>query len=787
MSFPLINLKAIGGSPTQAGDWSATITADSAGQDFESALLSSKSGWIASKPTWLRTLIPDSAGSAISDAVSRSPGRGLDPGSQPKSAVRMPGDPVVRDDDALSLSADLSPQVASLHHRIDHDRVEMVVGNTTDDGGPFFDDTDKSALISRGSGTTAENSSSVNYTPEVSGRAASGATGTNEESPSGSQSSSLRNNSTAQSLEINQEIRPEGPTTEDLRLGQSKNDKASTRVGRDSSLSPHVQKEISVHQKSSEVVNAKDNSGINGSGRIEDSDFQAGVEPKFLRQSSGNRVKQNIGSQISTHSGISRNWANDDTPAHTGIVRSSELNSDDNSETWKLPEVGIRPTGAGGQVPGNAGEVAGADSRWAIPGSQMRNMLPQGAETGSDIGSRITMENKPEDGTKGGQELSGELQTYRQIPRNLQNAERENSDSFVKVTTNGEGSKNANPGLVGSGRHLLPHQMNEQNMPDSGITGQSVQKNFPTGKLVQTPENEVAGKMEFQSTSPKTGEIPTSERMGTNSAHESEMVDRSAKYATGQTQTGSLKVGPDRIGTTQEISGSDVAVGMNNQSASNGSEFSAGHENRGGNELPMEGYNSDGDEGQLEAVATKRAESVRETSQGKGQDLTRVEQLSEMLMKEVVRLRPLANGEMKMKVQLAEGELEMTLVQKGQWVEARLGRESQESLQLTSQIGQMNESLSRHLIRVTPSETSGSNFIPTQSDNRQGADDMAHDHHKQARNNSDHPRQDQSFSSHSEDQSQTTGHSDHRESVAERSGFPPRNEPQHTGQIDMVA
>lgn len=839
MSFPSINIGSLSGAPVQAGDWSPAISSESAGHDFESALLSTRSGRAPSGKAVQSPVHPDSVATAIpvveketqsgrilsetqvsEEKTDQSRGRSsksrvLASGSQVQSVAQMPVDSVLSDEGALPPPPDFSSRIDSAHLRVENDREAVPSGTITEDQRPLSGETDRPVLMRRVAGNTGEDNSRVNYPPEVRGRVQDRVIDTGQERLPGPEVSSFRKNRTAHSVGIKTEMRPVGSAVEDQRSGQSDGDKpestgfkaerdelkmsggdhshrregqseiqkSSGLISRETPVPNPGRQKVSLNEKSGEELNAKVILGGNSSSGIQDKVIRTDEDRESLLLDSGAPVKANTGSQIVPDSGISTDQINEDKPAFRWISRTSEQPVGSSAETFNFPQSEIRSRGADRQGSGDAGELE-AETIFRRPSGEvhMRNVPDQGTGTGSEDGRRITSEHRMESPAKGAHGHSGELPASRQVPRNPQNPDYDISGPAPKSHTNGEGIKNAAPGLVGSGRHLLPHHIIEQNLPESGNAGENGQKNIPAGKLVQIPQYEVAGKIGFSPASLKSEEFSTPERMGTNSAQESEMVDRSAKYANGQTESGSMKVGPEYVGTIQDVPGQDLAVLMNDQSSSNGNEFSAWHENRGGNELPTEGSMSDGDEGQLEAVASRPTETVRGTSQSKGQDLTRVEQLSEILIKEVVRLRPLANGEMKMKIQLAEGELEMTLVQKGEWVEARLGRESQESLQLTSQIGQMNESLARHLIRVTPSENSGANSIPTQSDSRQGTDDSAHDFNQQARHNSEHPRQDRQFSGRPGNPSELPAYSDNQ--VADIS---PQKEPQHIGQIDLVA
>ena len=93
----------------------------------------------------------------------------------------------------------------------------------------------------------------------------------------------------------------------------------------------------------------------------------------------------------------------------------------------------------------------------------------------------------------------------------------------------------------------------------------------------------------------------------------------------------------------------------------------------------------------------------------------RFEQFSENLVKEVAKLRPLRNGAIQLSVNTGSKELVINLVQKGEWVEARLMTDGDDSAQLIKNLSHMNDVLSRHQIRVLT--TNDEKFDSSQSQN----------------------------------------------------------------------
>ena len=120
-------------------------------------------------------------------------------------------------------------------------------------------------------------------------------------------------------------------------------------------------------------------------------------------------------------------------------------------------------------------------------------------------------------------------------------------------------------------------------------------------------------------------------------------------------------------------------------------------------------------------TAAVKAEAPQKTSE-------QIEQFGENLVKEVAKLRPLRNGAIQLSVNTGSKELVINLVQKGEWVEARLIAEGDEGSQIAKNLTHMNDVLSRHQIRVIASNDDKFESTQSQTDmeaskegNRQGA------------------------------------------------------------------
>jgi hypothetical protein len=80
--------------------------------------------------------------------------------------------------------------------------------------------------------------------------------------------------------------------------------------------------------------------------------------------------------------------------------------------------------------------------------------------------------------------------------------------------------------------------------------------------------------------------------------------------------------------------------------------------------------------------------------------LTKAEKLGESLMREIVRLRPLVDGQVQLSFDIGGESIEMHLKQDGEWIEATLQVNSDESLNLMQHINGLNDSLQKHNVRV---------------------------------------------------------------------------------------
>jgi hypothetical protein len=207
----------------------------------------------------------------------------------------------------------------------------------------------------------------------------------------------------------------------------------------------------------------------------------------------------------------------------------------------------------------------------------------------------------------------------------------------------------------------------------------------------------------------------TDEEMGTAVADNTPMTVQTAKSSiSNQLSVPDSPVAP-------EADGIAVRTGMGGQGddARSGNDSSSQQE---ANFFSGSSSVSENHSGRAGAEVQSVDRSGSRSVEGRSSDMSRIEQLADSLMKEVIRLRPLQDGRVQMRLQFGSENVEFTLSQQGEWVEARISRDSVESASLLANLSSMNESLARHQIRVIAGQNENG-FTPAQDFNQPGRED----------------------------------------------------------------
>lgn len=207
----------------------------------------------------------------------------------------------------------------------------------------------------------------------------------------------------------------------------------------------------------------------------------------------------------------------------------------------------------------------------------------------------------------------------------------------------------------------------------------------------------------------------TDEEMGTAVADNTPMTVQTAKSSnSNQPSVTDSPVAP-------EADGIAVRTGMGGQGddARSGNDSSSQQE---ANFFSGSSSASENNSGRAGAEVQSVDRSGSRSVEGRSSDMSRIEQLADSLMKEVIRLRPLQDGRVQMRLQFGSENVEFTLSQQGEWVEARISRDSVEAASLLANLSSMNESLARHQIRVIAGQNENG-FTPAQDFNQPGRED----------------------------------------------------------------
>lgn len=205
------------------------------------------------------------------------------------------------------------------------------------------------------------------------------------------------------------------------------------------------------------------------------------------------------------------------------------------------------------------------------------------------------------------------------------------------------------------------------------------------------------------SNTPKTPQIVVDSRVGTATASTSSIMNQTADNSAVK-ETAELG-GENRVNQGFETSSNRHAISLTSQEASNQqwSEQRVRHDSR-----PDADILSDNKAAPATANISRDASAVTvssatasksETTQAQKMADT-IQEFGERLIKEVAKIRPLTNGAMQLSVMAGSKELVLNLVQKGEWIEARLMSDGDEGGQLLKNLTHMNEVLSRHQIKV---------------------------------------------------------------------------------------